>query len=219
MTRSISVSTSTTLSLHASKSTRTTTRPPTTSLSSRIQMGVSYQSHLEQRSTMTIPTYAENGTINALPYAFQRLTTTASDALANRSTGNPVQSRTGLIRPAFRPSDDACIHEFFIPANVIFAHYLNTTSRILTTGTNTDLTKDRPPCPPLSPQESHNAALFPIPFTATSTPTKSTATEEENVMDDAVIPSILFVPLIGYRIQNDCVYQATRALLLSDHNP
>ena len=98
------------------------------------------QTVLATAQSMTIPTYAANGSVNVLPYEFQRSTTTGTETLDNSGTGNPVQNGTGLIRSAFRPSDDACIYELFIPANMMFAHYLNTTSAILTaTGTNADL--------------------------------------------------------------------------------
>lgn len=89
------------------------------------------QAILNTAQTMTIPTYAANGSVNSLPYTFQRLTTTAEETLDNNGTGNPIQNGTSLIRSAFRPSDDARIYQFFIPANIMFAHYLDTTSAIL----------------------------------------------------------------------------------------
>ena len=58
---------------------------------------------------MMTPTYANDGSVNNSPYTFTRQTNRASETLENNGLGNPVQSGTGLIRSAFRPSDDATI--------------------------------------------------------------------------------------------------------------
>jgi uncharacterized protein len=50
------------------------------------------------------------------PYRFQRTASNPTDSLVN-GIGNPVRP-IGLIASAFRPSDDACIFPFFIPANL-----------------------------------------------------------------------------------------------------
>ena len=58
---------------------------------------------------MMTSTYADDGSVNQSPYTFTRQTNRASETLENSGLGNPVQSGTGLIRSAFRPSDDATI--------------------------------------------------------------------------------------------------------------
>lgn len=90
------------------------------------------QNVLATAQSITIPTYAANGSVNTLPYTFQRRTTSAEETLDNTGTGNPVQNGTGLIRSAFRPSDDAFIYQSFIPANMMFAQNLIPTAAILT---------------------------------------------------------------------------------------
>jgi meiotically up-regulated gene 157 (Mug157) protein len=50
------------------------------------------------------------------PYRFQRAAINPTDSLVN-STGNPIRP-VGLIASAFRPSDDACILSFLVPANL-----------------------------------------------------------------------------------------------------
>lgn len=66
-------------------------------------------------------TYREDGSVAFSPYQFQRSTSTASETLANGGAGNPVRNGTGMVRSAFRPSDDACIYQLFVPGNMMFA--------------------------------------------------------------------------------------------------
>lgn len=56
---------------------------------------------------LLIGTYSANGSVNTSPYTWQRETTSSTETLSNTGAGNPVQEGTGLIRSAFRPSDDA----------------------------------------------------------------------------------------------------------------
>lgn len=80
---------------------------------------------------MITPTYTANGSANMSPYTFTRLTTRGTETLANDGIGNPVQNGTGLIRSAFRPSDDATIYQLFLPANMIFSRYSDSASQIM----------------------------------------------------------------------------------------
>jgi meiotically up-regulated gene 157 (Mug157) protein len=50
------------------------------------------------------------------PYRFQRSAENPTDSLVN-GIGNPVKP-VGLIASCFRPSDDACIFSFLVPANL-----------------------------------------------------------------------------------------------------
>jgi len=56
---------------------------------------------------LLIGTYDSDGSVNTSPYTFQRDTTVGTETLSNKGRGNPVQEGTGLVRSAFRPSDDA----------------------------------------------------------------------------------------------------------------
>ena len=180
------------------------------------------QTVMATAQSMTVPTYAANGSVNTLPYTFQRRTTSAEETLDNTGTGNPVQNGTGLIRSAFRPSDDACIYQFFIPANMMFAQNLVTTAAILT-----DIGKDN------TKTLADEIASLGTSLTAAirnhgivSDPVHGSIYAYEvdgyggtNIMDDANIPSLLSAPFLGFGSQNETVYQATRALLLSGSNP
>ena len=54
----------------------------------------------------------------------------ATETTSNNGLGNPVKW-TGMVRSTFRPSDDASIHQFLIPSNMMFARTLETASRIM----------------------------------------------------------------------------------------
>lgn len=62
---------------------------------------------LDTTQANLVGTYGEDGSVNAAPYTWQRETTVGTETLSNSGRGNPVQSGTGLVRSAFRPSDDA----------------------------------------------------------------------------------------------------------------
>jgi hypothetical protein len=64
-------------------------------------------------------TYMQTGTDeDSNPdYVFQRQATEPTDTLSH-GVGNPAR-RVGLIRSAFRPSDDATTYQFLVPANAM----------------------------------------------------------------------------------------------------
>ena len=180
------------------------------------------QTVLSTAQSMTVPTYAANGSVNTLPYTFQRRTTSAEETLDNTGTGNPVQNGTGLIRSAFRPSDDACIYQFFIPANMMFAQNLVTTTAILTAigNDNTETLADEMASLGTSLTAAiRNHGIVSDPVHGNIYAYEVDGYGGTNIMDDANIPSLLSAPFLGFGSQNESVYQATRALLLSGNNP
>lgn len=97
------------------------------------------QAVLNVANSMMQPTYAANDTVNMSPYTFSRTTTSSEDTLDNSGAGNPVFGGTGLVRSAFRPSDDSCIYQLFIPANAMFSVYLDAAANIMGEIGNADL--------------------------------------------------------------------------------
>jgi uncharacterized protein len=168
------------------------------------------------------PTYAPNGSVNNSPYRFTRDTTRATETLANDGLGNPVNNGTGLIRSAFRPSDDATIYQFLIPANMMFAVYSSKCASIANALGDSALASR---LQSLSSTvragiESHGVINHP-------TAGKIYAYEVDgygsaNIMDDANVPSLLSANSgkLGYVDANNSVYQSTRSAVLSPNtNP
>lgn len=172
--------------------------------------------------SMMTPTYGEDGQVLDSPYSFTRLTDRASETLANDGIGNPVNNATALIRSAFRPSDDATIYQFFIPANMMFSRYLGSAAKIVTAlgGSNSSDLAGRM-------ENMSNGLRNAIKrFGIVNTPTHGQIYAFEidgflgqNIMDDANIPSLLSAPFLGYLDKDDEVYLNTRKLILSAGNP
>lgn len=76
-------------------------------------------------------TYAADGRVNESPYTWHRDSDSASETVANNGRGAPVNGNIGLIRSFFRPSDDSCIYQYLIPANMMFSRYLLSCARIM----------------------------------------------------------------------------------------
>ena len=77
------------------------------------------------------PTFDEMGRYQRNAYTFQRNTNTGTETLSLNGVGNPLNGSTGLVRSAFRPSDDATILGFLIPANAMMAAELRRTGAML----------------------------------------------------------------------------------------
>ncbi|ROW03058.1 hypothetical protein VMCG_05724 [Cytospora schulzeri] len=86
---------------------------------------------LDTADVMRRSTYESNGKVPDSPYQFRRITNVATETLPNGGNGSPVKSGTGLVRSAFRPSDDATTFQFLVPANMMLAKYLGLCAEIV----------------------------------------------------------------------------------------
>ncbi|RYP91318.1 hypothetical protein DL770_002552 [Monosporascus sp. CRB-9-2] len=168
---------------------------------------------LQQQSQSTFD--PETGRYRRNQYTFSRNTNTGTETLNLNGVGNPLNNGTGLIRSAFRPSDDATILGFFIPANAQMAVQLKRTAAILKT--------------------AHKDALAQVVQKWSKTITDGVwehgvvhhklfgnvfAYEVDGygssiLMDDANYPSLLALPVMGFVGAGDETYQNTRRMLLS----
>ena len=174
---------------------------------------------LSTANEMKEPTYQPDGLVNESPYRFNRLTVTAEDTMYNGGRGAPVREGIGLVRSGFRPSDDICIFQYFIPGNMMFSAKLQAASEIAQRIGDTDLAS-------AMQQEAVGLRSAIERFGTYEDPIYGKVYAYEidgygsiNAMDDANIPSLLSAPFFGYLDINDPVYQNTRRKILSTDNP
>jgi len=162
----------------------------------------------------------------ASAYRFQRFDAPASDTLVRDGLG-PKTAVTGLTWSGFRPSDDAARFGYNVPGNMFAVVALGQLAEILTHKPGSALPDDRR-AELLARADALRECL-------------QTGIAEHAVVDDAVtgprwayevdglggvletddanVPSLLALPLLGYCAADDPTYLATRAFVLSERNP
>lgn len=164
----------------------------------------------------TYPTYNEDGSIVIAPYTFSAFTNRGTETLNNNAYGNPAAGGTGLVRSAFRPSDDACIYELFVPANMMLAANLE---RVI------PIAKAIKAPQSLIDMMSKRAKLIRDGITKHAVTSEGYFAFEIdgfgsiNAMDDTGVPSLLSAPYLGFLERDDKTYQTTRKRILSTSNP
>ncbi|KAK3944804.1 hypothetical protein QBC46DRAFT_455861 [Diplogelasinospora grovesii] len=170
---------------------------------------------LGQQSVSTFD--SETGRFYGNEYTFQRRTTTGTETLNLMGVGNPLNNATGLIRSAFRPSDDATIFGFFIPANAMMAVELKRTAAILkSTGVKSD-TKLASTLENWS--KNITEGIWEHGVVNHKKYGDVFAYEVDGygsalMMDDANYPSLLALPLMGFVSKDNPTYKNTRRMLL-----
>ncbi|CAK7220875.1 hypothetical protein SBRCBS47491_004336 [Sporothrix bragantina] len=169
---------------------------------------------LEQQSQPTFDPVT--GRFQRNEYTFQRQTNLGTETLNLAGVGNPLNSGTGLIRSAFRPSDDATILGFFIPANAMMAVELKRTAAVLAkvkgkealskavAEWSQDITNGVWEYGVVKHREFGDVFAYEV-----------DGYGSHILMDDANYPSLLALPLMGFVPATDPTYQNTRRMLLS----
>ena len=176
---------------------------------------------MEVLRQQTEPTFdPHTGRYQKNEYTFRRRTDAGTETLNLAGIGNPLRGGTGLIRSAFRPSDDATILGFLIPANAMIAVELKRTAEILKVVGKTDLAKvlqDK--------AESIEQGIWKYGVVNHKTYGEVFAYEIDGygsaiIMDDANLPSLLSLPLLGFLDAANTVYRNTRRMILEkEGNP
>jgi uncharacterized protein len=148
------------------------------------------------------------------PYRYNELT--------RDGKGSPTNSSSGLLWTAHRPSDDACMYHYLIPANMFAVVALGYVSELATLAWHD----------PILAQRAQNLAhavdgaiqLHGIVPHPTKPHERIYAYQvdglgNELLMDDANVPSLLSIPYLGYTTYDPIIYQNTRDFIFSSANP
>lgn len=167
---------------------------------------------MEQQSKGTFDT--ESGAYRRNEYTFQRNTNTGTETLNLQGVGNPLNFGTGLVRSAFRPSDDATILGFLIPSNAQMSAELKRTAKMLKAAGEDSLAKKLERW-----STTIRAGVMEHGVIKHKKYGDVFAYEVDGygssiLMDDANYPSLLALPVMGFLSVDDPIYQNTRKMLL-----
>lgn len=179
-----------------------------------------FDAHWKEAAKAIIKTFKEqqrkqgNG-----PYKFERTTSWATDGVPLGGYGYPVKPN-GLICSVFRPSDDATIYPYLVPANFFAVTSLRQIAEIANSVYHDAALANESNLLANEVQK----ALQQHATTTHAQAGKVYAYEVNgfgsfNLMDDANVPSLLAMPYLNAVKTSDPVYQATRKLVLSSSNP
>ncbi|PBP27373.1 putative DUF1237 domain-containing protein [Diplocarpon rosae] len=187
-------------------------------------------------AAMKLGTYAEDGKVEKSAWTFTGWTNRGTETLSNDGLGNPTKEN-GMIRTAFRPSDDACIYQLLVPANMMWAKYLEEASLIMEQlegeGAKDITSKMRDQAFGIRQGIDRDAIVHHRDF-GDIFAYEIDGYGGVNLMDDANVPSLLAIPLWNYsesafklppppqgeKARDYAeIYANTRRFVLSDSNP
>lgn len=148
----------------------------------------------------------EQGSAEASRYRFQRTTRNPLDSLPLDGRG-PPGAPIGLVRSAFRPSDDACTLPFHVPSNFMLRVALDELAALAAALGEGALSQD---AARLAREVAAALDALPVPW-----PYEIDGHGSVLMMDDANLPSLLSLPWLGAVPRHDPRWQATRASILS----
>ncbi|CEJ95149.1 Putative DUF1237 domain protein [[Torrubiella] hemipterigena] len=170
---------------------------------------------LEVLYEQSMPTFhPENGRLLRNEYSFQRWTDLGTETLNLQGVGNPLNSGTGLVRSAFRPSDDATILGFFIPANAMISVELGRTAKMLLKMGNTKMASDIEKWSKTIRQGVLEHGVVHHKKYGDVFAFEVDGYGSNIIMDDANYPSLLALPVMGFCSADDPIYKNTRKMLL-----
>lgn len=147
-------------------------------------------------------------------YTFRRRTDQGTETLPLSGVGNPLNNGTGLVRSAFRPSDDATILGFYIPANAMMAVELKRTAVILRGVGKSVLAQTLEKRAQAITDGIWAHAVVNHKVYGDVFAYEVDGYGSHIIMDDANVPSLLALPIMGFVPQSDPVYHNTRRMLL-----
>lgn len=152
-------------------------------------------------------------------YRFARLDCPASDTLTREGLGSIV-GHTGMTWAGFRPSDDACVYGYNIPGNAFAAVALRYIAELAVKvfGDNA-LAEDADLLRKDIEQGIERFGLLTVEGGDRVYAYEIDGLGNSLFADDANVPSLLSLPMLGWCAASDPIYQATRSRILSQANP
>ncbi len=164
---------------------------------------------------------ARFGSRNGGVYRFQRAARTATETRSDGGFGEPGR-RTGMVKSAFRPSDDATLFPFLVPSNAYLAVALEGLTEVLD---GIEEMADVRANAAAFAAEVRDAIEEHAVVHKREVPGVHDAGEvfafevdgygSSSLMDDANVPSLLSLPYLGFVSADDPVYQRTRKYVLN----
>ncbi len=152
-------------------------------------------------------------------YRFGRVDCPQSDTLTRDGLG-PVTGPTGMTWAGFRPSDDACVYGYNIPGNAFAAvalrHIAELAVKVFDDAALAEDAND------LRHEIEQGIERFGLVNAEGKGPVFAYEVDglgNNLLADDANVPSLLSLPMLGWCPVDDPVYQSTRSLILSKANP
>ena len=174
-----------------------------------------FHAEWKQACKLIVQTFREQQRLKGPgPYSFQRTTDNPIDTPPFNGLGNPTKP-VGLIHSAFRPSDDACVYPFLIPANMFAVVALNQLAEMLSVVSSEKLLAAD--CRELAQQVGE--AVNNYGKNGSNYVYEVDGFGNQLFIDDANVPSLLSLPYLGCCTAIDPIYRRTRAKILSDTNP
>ncbi len=152
-------------------------------------------------------------------YSFVRHNCPESDTLSNGGKGSPC-AYTGMTWSGFRPSDDACMYGYLVPANFFAAGVLEYVADFAGEIYRDEELAAR--ANRLSGEILEGIRTYGITQVDGLGPVYAYETDglgHYNLMDDANVPSLLSLPWLEAPGVEEEIYQNTRKFVLSDGNP
>lgn len=152
-------------------------------------------------------------------YRFERDDDRPEDTLTHNGLGSPVKE-TGMIWSAFRPSDDACVYGYLVPANMFAVLVLDYVQEIFSSVLDDAKIVDRAK----KLQSEIRLGIEEYGTTTNAAGERIYAYETDGlgnflIMDDGNVPNLLSAPYLHYVDLDDSTYVNTRKTILSPENP
>lgn len=152
------------------------------------------------------------------PYLFERFGCPETDTLPREGKGAEVVP-TGMTWSGFRPSDDACVYGYLVPANMFAVVILGYLNEIYTNVYDDSALAEEAAALKAEIQSGIDKyAVFDDPDFGKVYAYEVDGKGNAIFMDDANVPSLLSLPYLGYCDIDDEIYQNTRKLILSKKN-